>query len=150
MSEGTSEMTVAIVSGCVVATVGVVAQVLIGYAFKRGVEAKDEKIVALKTRVDALENERVATIESDIAEGTKSRKRIYDRIEKCEQFDARVEVELRHVQSLIPEMSRISNALAATTATLQSISEEVKTLGTRIFSNAKDVGVIAGKIGGKQ
>lgn len=132
--------------GAVMGGISLVGQLLIGYLWKRGVESKDEKIATLETRVNDLESDKIVTIERELGHAKEQRGRLYTRLESCERREERVEAELAHVKDLIPQMRRISDDLAQTSATLRVVTEEVRSIAARQFADAEKLGHVKGQL----
>jgi hypothetical protein len=132
-------------SALIVAGVSILGQLLIGYWWKRGVEAKDEKISKLEERVDEMDVRRLTKIEGDIDAGARSRKSIYERMDRIEISAAKASSDLAHAMSHLPKIEEVTKELAATAATLQRVADQVDSIVARQFGDAQIIGTLKGR-----
>lgn len=129
----------------------------ISYGFKRAIadrdqELKDSLVTArtdgekLKERVNVLETRRVAELESEVAEDRKKRSDIHHRIDGVVVDLGRTDEKVKHLSEMMPEISRISRELSATSATLKSVTEQVSQIAARQYTDAAKVGNLQGKV----
>lgn len=127
-------------SALLVAGISIIGQVLIGYWWKRGVEAKDEKISKLEERVDEMDTRRITGIERDVTKGEDSRRKIYERMDKIEITAAGAARDLAHALSHLPKIEEVSRQMSATAATLERVTEQVATMEARLYGDAAKIG----------
>ena len=133
------------VSAFIVSGVSIIGQLVIGYWWKRGVEAKDEKISKLEERVDEMDTRRIAGIEQSLSTAARSRKDMYERMDRMEIAQAGVARDLSHALANLPKIEEVSREMAATAAILKRVTEQVSAIEARQFGEAKAVGRLEGK-----
>lgn len=134
-------------SALIVAGVSIIGQLVIGYWWKRGVEAKDEKISKLEERVDEMDTRRITGIEDELQHGKDQRARIYTRLEQCEKREDTLGVEVAHIKDALPQLPQISKELAQTAATLSSVTDRVEQIATQQYTLAQQLAKLEGSIG---
>lgn len=126
-----------------------VVQYVFWALFRRSIERLDAERTALVTRVDTLEEKRVAALEREIREEGSKRKVIYEHLEEirlnwmhkkeCEKMHAAVAAQSENFMACVMKLERVSTEVTRLVSWVEDVSREQ-------ISHGKDLSALAAQM----